>query len=402
MTSQVAVMNLKGIAVASDTVVSLKRDSATKTMGNTAKIYEIGPAHKVLVMHSGSTDMNDVPLSLFVSEWSKTTPTPLATLQDYVDAFIKWASRESVIHVKDSEVGLMSTVLREHFSWVATNARNAVSNEVQGEKETQKAFQKRLQALTAEQVVRGNKFLDGLQGFKGLSESAASQALRDADYDLDNWISYHFGDTPLSQESIDGMKLAAAKALTKFQSLDSDATLAFVGFGADESFGGSITLTIRGIYAGALRVAIEERFGVASDDKSGIHHFAQGDAIATFLRGYNWKIFKKFTSEYREKVFENFSPNFESSKWDEIESQIADTIKSFSHDEFISPMLSTIEAMSLESLAEFAESLVALQATATYAEAGPATVGGLIEVATIDRTSGIRWVKALAYRPRSS
>jgi hypothetical protein len=42
MTSQVAVMNLRGIAVASDTVLSKGSDAGTKTMGNMGKIYEIG------------------------------------------------------------------------------------------------------------------------------------------------------------------------------------------------------------------------------------------------------------------------------------------------------------------------------------------------------------------------
>lgn len=58
-------------------------------------------------------------------------------------------------------------------------------------------------------------------------------------------------------------------------------------------------------------------------------------------------------------------------------------------------MLKTIEAMSTSSLADLAESLVGLQATSTYSKAGAATVGGLIEVVTIDRIKGVQWKRRL-------
>jgi hypothetical protein len=54
--------------------------------------------------------------------------------------------------------------------------------------------------------------------------------------------------------------------------------------------------------------------------------------------------------------------------------------------------------MSLDGLAELADSLVDLQATSTFAQDGPATVGGLIEVATIDRIHGVKWVRKLPGR----
>ena len=78
-----------------------------------------------------------------------------------------------------------------------------------------------------------------------------------------------------------------------------------------------------------------------------------------------------------------------------LASEITDEIDAFSHENFVSPLLSTVEAMSMQSLGDFAESLVGLQATATYSQSGTATVGGLIEVATIDRINGVVWKQKL-------
>ena len=398
MTSQVAVLNLSGIAVASDTVVTITRNSAKKTMGNTAKIYELGSAHKVLVLHSGSTELNSVPVSLFVSEWSKTIPTPLATLQDYVEAFAKWASREAIIHSKDSEIDVMSRALREHFGWISRNVKTAVSGVIKLENETDEEYEARIDEAITEAVNGGSSYLNNLQTLKSLSEHNIQAALDDSGYDLDEWVSSFFDGVPMSQQNTDSMKAQAIKALQKFQELDSDATLAFIGYGSDEPFGGSIKVTVRGIYANGLRCTIEDRFGVAADDKTGIHSFAQGDAIHTFLRGYHQKIFSKFRELYNEAIFEQENCEELKENWQGIEEQIIASVKDFSHEQFVSPMLDTIDAMSLQSLAEFAESLVGLQATATYADSGPATVGGLVEVATIDRTHGVQWVKSLESR----
>jgi hypothetical protein len=398
MTSQVAVMNLRGIALASDTVVSITTNSETKTMGNTAKVYELGSNHKVLIMHSGATQLNSVPNSLYISEWAKTIPTPLPTLQDYVDSFVKWAGRDSYIHSSQSEGTIIRWVLQEHYRWVQRNSKSELENLAPLKKESKEDFQQRRVQAVDEEIQKGLDFLEQLKPIKGLTELQALNLMDLHGFNLDEWFDYYFGDMPSSPVSRLLMKSSAAKALSGWQSLDSDSTLAFVGYGADEPFGGSIKVVIRGIYGNALRVSIDDRFGVASDDQTGITHFAQGDAISAFLRGYNWKITNQINSLFENEIREKINMEISQEVIDEVVESVEKKLGEYSHSEFVSPLLDTINAMSIQSLGEFAESLVGLQATSTYAQAGPATVGGLIEVATIDRTNGVRWMKSLTER----
>ena len=58
---------------------------------------------------------------------------------------------------------------------------------------------------------------------------------------------------------------------------------------------------------------------------------------------------------------------------------------------YVSPMLNQISGMNLFSMSELARTLVGLQATSSESKDGPVSVGGLIEVLTIDRTNGIQW-----------
>jgi hypothetical protein len=402
MTSQVAVLNLRGIAVASDTVVSVTTDETTKTMGNMEKIYQLSDVHKILLLHSGSMRMNDVPLALYVSEWSKTLPTPLPTLQDYVESFIKWASRESLIHTADSESGVMNAVLSEHFRWTKRNVQNRLRNVVKERGEKSEAFSARTKTTIEDEILQATGYLDNLGGLKGITEPQASKLLQDAGFDLDSWTDFHFGDFDLTEIAKASLREAASKSISRFQTLDTDATLSFVGYGADEPFGGSIKVVLRGIYGTGLKTSVEERFGVAPDDQTGITHFAQGDAIAAFIRGYHFRIMDKSNALYQSEIRNKFADSIDlENKLTEIKSAVQDGMSDFSHDSFVGPLLDTIGVMNVQGLGEFAESLVALQATSTYAQKGPATVGGYIEVATIDRTNGVRWVKSLEVRRNS-
>ena len=72
-----------------------------------------------------------------------------------------------------------------------------------------------------------------------------------------------------------------------------------------------------------------------------------------------------------------------------------ETIYEFYRKLFTDPLLDSIEGLDLSHLANLADSLVGMEATSAFGGDSPATVGGFIEVATIDRQNGIVWVKKL-------
>jgi len=395
MTSQVAVMNLRGIAVASDTVLSKGSDAGTKTMGNTGKIYEIGVGHNVLVLHSGSADLNGVPGNLYISEWARTLSGPLPTLQDYIESFTKWSGRDGLIHSSSSELEVITSVLSEHFSWILRLAQSM--RDSKSEKETPARFKKRNQELVDSQIAIGLQFLEDLPKFPNINELVAAKILDEAGYDLDTWISEYFpeDDAP-SDEGKENLRKSARLAIAKFQSLPQDCSFAFVGYGLDEPFGSSITVTCRGIYGGRLHAHLDDKFGALPDvSSSAIQHYAQGDAISAFLRGYNERIYKELRVLLEASFMELLTSDGHPIDSEHVVQEILTAIDKFSADEFIDPLLSTVEAMSMQSLGDFAGALVGLQATSTFGQKGPATVGGLVEVVTIDRANGVQWKRRL-------
>jgi hypothetical protein len=106
-----------------------------------------------------------------------------------------------------------------------------------------------------------------------------------------------------------------------------------------------------------------------------------------------------FVYEFRRRIENKIEEKWGDTTPDPIGWQLAKEIEAeideWAQEKYVEPMLNTIEAMGLKGLAEIADSLVSLQATAANSQRGPATVGGLVEVATIDRINGVQWVRRL-------
>jgi disulfide oxidoreductase YuzD len=126
MTSQIAISNLNGIAVASDTVVTLTKDGAQKTLGNTNKIYELGGAHNILILHSGTSTINDIPHSLHIYEWAKTLGEPKPTVQAYVDSYKAWTAGETKLSKSASEANLIHYILNDHYYYMNWRIKDEV------------------------------------------------------------------------------------------------------------------------------------------------------------------------------------------------------------------------------------------------------------------------------------
>ena len=413
MTSQVAVANFHGIAVASDTVVSQSSSEGMKTLENMSKIYSLGGAHKVVLVHSGNADINGVAHWLHLTEWIRTITEPFSTLGEYVDSYLEWANNAKPLHTPLSEENLMHDLLNDHYYHIKNRADSQLQSELENLAEGQKLDEGRIHEVFKQMVVEGKTYLDELDDFEGYSYKQAVKDLNDSRNKLDEKIEYIYKDYVITDELRKILIKSAGLILSKYQEMSfGDSQIGFVGFGADEPFGGVVTLHCRGFYGSKIHVFVEPRFAVAAPgtengSSSIIRHFAQGDAIHAFIRGYNPRILNRTLRIVRDKIEEVFGDKEWEIKDDdgviigtkttsELSFEIADETykeikEDFSQSSFASPLLNSIEGMSIVNLANFAESLVGIQALSTYSQLGAATVGGLIEVVTIDRAGGVIW-----------
>lgn len=394
MTSQVAVFNMNGIAVASDTVVTSSSKAGSKTTSNSEKIYELGANHKILVMHYGGTTLNDVNHQFQFAEWALTLQNPLKSVEDYMDAYIKWSSVGRKFHSQQSETNLLMSVILEHFEWVKKQIDSEFENLEFEEDSSEDERNTQIAKLNKQKVQDGLDFLKSLDLYHGLTEVTASEAIKAAKIDLGKLVDETFDGYVMTSAIKTALKNSAIATVAREQEMEWQSYLAFVGYGADDPFPSTQVLACRGYYGGQLVFSKGSKNDIQPGSTNAeITRFAQGEAIEAFLKGYNRDILNGITWSIEREII-GFFPE-QSNIANQISEKVVEYIEGHSWRNYVRPLLQQVAGMNLFALAELARTMVSIQATFSESQDGPVSVGGLIEVATIDRVNGVQWKQRL-------
>ena len=388
MTSQVAIYNRFGVAVASDTVVTITSVRGIKTINNSEKIWTLGGEHQVVVLVSGSVDINGLHPQHLVSEWARSLSAPLSTLEQYAECFTSWFTQNQSLITKDLESIPIDFCLRDHYREIRRRTLN-VAQELETDEEVKENFIETIQAGTA--------WLESLPLYAGATDESDGALLIEYEVDLDSIVDQVFHGFPHLDEAREHLKAAAPLVLSRSQEMPHDTNLAFIGFGTDDHFAGGLTVSIRGRYGASLRFNAEEKFGAQPGETSArTSFFAQDSAITGFLWGAEDIVMRKTLNSAWNLFCEQY-PDEEigKSKADEFVEKMSQDIRSFQQEHFVGPMLNAIGFLNLKDVAKLAEALVGIQAMRASASPQPASVGGLIESLIIDRSDGIKWVNRL-------
>ena len=389
MTSQIAVFNALGVAVASDTVTTISTARGTKTTNNAQKIFALPEPHLLVVIESGAVISNGIHIQLLINEWTRTLTGLLPTVKDYAENFSAWYSTESALIPQESELREVHLQLNEHYHEIKHRVQTETANAASDE-EIFASF--KIHAMAA------LEWLEQLEPFEGITDADDEELLVELNLDLHEKIDWIFEGFPGLDELREPLLKCAPLVLSRRQPSSADSDLGFIGFGEQDFFAKSVVMHCRGRYGKSARVTIEESFGTSASERSGsIATFAQDNAIFGFLRGAQYDVmdsaFSYIWSEITKEVNEH-----DEAKLNELREFMAGIRKhmdKIQFDRFVSPMIETIGSLSLIDVASLARSLVGMQAIRSAASPEPASVGGFIESLVIDRVNGIRWIHRL-------
>jgi hypothetical protein len=388
MTSQVALMNLYGVALASDTLASRKADDGYITSEGNNKIWTI-TGHQVQALHYGNTLLGGIPHKIHFEAWVRTLTKPLPNIQAYVSSYKKYCESTKSIHSTKSE--------GENLKWVFKDALNRLSNKVgpqianldstQDELENQNNIHKLLES----EAKSFDAFYKNSHKFEGATKEWLEQSITKFKIDLNELILEVF-DYPVTPRIKTVLKRAMKNFALAAWDIRSDTNLVFVGFGSKDEFAGSQRLRIRGVYNQKLLAITEGALYVSPDDiDSRIIYAAQADAMKALLQGYHPRF-----GDRLEKVLARHIQDFLDGKKMErhygtdLTDKITEELADFSSNSFINPAFNAIMNMSPEQLAASAKGLVVMQAAAAAIGTQTPTVGGPVEVSTITKQGGVR------------
>jgi hypothetical protein len=404
MTSQIVLMNKIGLAIASDSSLTMTRGSNRRTYASAEKIFPLGPDHKVAVLHSGHVEFMSHPYEVLISEWNRSLSKPFATLEDYALSFTSWLSHRQDLFTEESQSEFLEGFITDYLLEVRQTILNRLNSEKIGKDEWANAEVLDLVNGILSQDV---EYLDGLIDLDGLNDKWADSRYSTLFLAISAAIEYVFDDVPRDSKSDDLYKEITRRILFKrIFSSNYDSRIALVGYGERDMYPSHIWIDFQGVVADKPRF-IRDSIAIKHNYECSLRTHAQDEAIHTFLRAYHASfinVAKSIQSETIDQISsladqnlpetesEIFSEKIESLKL-EREEALMGAFSKASDEDFVQPFTSTLSGLPSTSLGKMAESLIALQILRQSSQAIQDTVGGPVDVAVITLDKGFQWFR---------
>lgn len=408
MTSQIAILNKFGVAIASDTLSTLESGNSAKTLQNTRKMFELGPEHKVVVVNSGNTHINGVPVATLLAKWAETHPDPLDSLENYAWSFIFWLELLSEKELPETKLKL-SDFLAASLQDISESVSKQYPD---GDKPWWQAsidkftndltYKERYQRLAAREIGKFCRQIESMEDeFYEVEEGESKTLILE---EISRLSLLWFPPESLKETTRKKLDKSLWKSTYKKPIISEGAcTLGFVGYGAKDFYPRVEDFNFDCVIPGITRYQQSGSQHTNFKNSAGMYRWAQFDAIDTFLKGIHSTFlydlrhnFKNAAMEQKRVEFENpedFTPEIQK-QWGGMGEAIYDRIETFIGDyqeKHYENLLSTLNFMDTPELSHVAKSLIEMQALAAHNSMNIQTVGGDIEVATIDPKNGIVW-----------
>ncbi len=425
MTCQVVLFNAWGVALASDSAVT----SGNRVLHGSEKVFALTLPHKIAVLTSSSARLMSFPWESVLSAWSETLTRPLSSVEDYWTSLEKWLSSSisSTVEVVDAEFDYLENVvywkIRENlveniwkpFLYDAFQEMTTPEDfEIAKGRNWSPDFKERMNnLLTPEINEKVRSVLAGLKQeriesheiAKGLTIGQATVWIQRYFAEYQSRFDKSFKDDILDDlpdfENIEEMFLELAATYVAYPDESRTSWICMAGFGEDDLLPSGLEQEVHGVIAGVVLKG--HGFVGAQIEEQGSLFYGQRDALNSLVFGQdsllldatakNNETLSKLRAEIPEgddalstRMREAFDSTLGSSNLEEA-------VISAGREKRLRPFQRAIQMSPVKDLADFAGTLVGVQAAqAAFTQDNP-TVGGPIDVAIITRHEGFQWIR---------
>ena len=407
MTAIVAVLNRKSVAIAADSAVTVGNTHKVVNCGN--KIFTLSKYEPISIMTYNYASFMGTPWEIIIKEYrKKLNVQKKETVELYMNDFIDYLYSEHFFANNKNEENYLGMLLAEFYTAninvtknktnLATSDPNFYANFIS---EVNDCMQNNYNApkIPGFEHYSIGRFTDYSKNIMNkFFASALEVPIIDADKDLFFRSFYQFIKCPIVNSGYTG--------------------LVFAGYGTKELFPSMVPIRIMGAFDGLLRFVVDKDLAcqIKNDDTGPsvyICPFAQIDVTQTIIRGINPNL---------QEIINQVIANTTSQLMDVIRTEVAkiqgnDTVKNTLNalnpeaivdavqkqisvemrQTYTDPLLSTLDMLDKEDLANVAESLISLTSLVRRMQPGEETVGGPVDVAVISKGDGFIWIKRKHY-----
>jgi len=420
MTSEVAVMNKQGIALAADSAVTIGEGPEQKIFTSASKIFTLSKFQPVGVMIYGSASLMGMPWETIIKIYrNKLGNRSFAKIEDYASDFLSFVTDTDELFPNKEQLLYIEHCIYSYFRLIEQEFTKRVSKKLEIDKEIDESRTREI----ASNIIHDH--------FKKWSEAKSSNSVpkefkHDFRREYRNLIREAkkevFEKLPLTSRSSRQLTEIAINLFVKFPdglAAPFYSGVVFAGFGAEDVFpvleAYSIELRI-GHYLKHRRD--EEACGrITFSNRSAIRPFAQSEMVMTFMTGID-PDYQDFMDEYMYGLCSEY-PNVLVDSIDGLREEEKETHKTRLRDvgqstfeqylrelskyrrkHHIDTVMNVVWALPIDELAAMAESLISLTSFKRRVSATAETVSGPIDVAVISKGDGFIWIKRKHYFER--
>lgn len=412
MTAEVVILNREAVAVAADSAVTVA-GRGPKIYNTANKLFSLSVAEPVAVMIYGAGTFGPIPWETVVKEYRRAlAKKTFGSVSEYATDFIEHLSgltqhvtrdeqRERVAMTAHWELETIHDVVKEEIFAAAAAGADLDDSAI---------FE-----LIVKKIESTIELLEQGTLVEGLSAAVVGREIASAVPDWAGFVASAFQSLP-----IDDRVVRRARVLVRWSLRLADRSpwrggVVVVGFGEEQIFPALSHYLLDGVVANRVRVNPGSHVQIGADQSAGIYPFAQEDMVVTFMDGvhpgFRLALYE-FVDETVALLAERFCNEVEGSLPAAILLELQDEMKqarSWVTEHFESgmaeflernnsgPVMSVVEVLPKEELAEMAEALVNLTSFKRRVTPGAETVGGPIDVAVISKGDGLVWIKRKHY-----
>ncbi len=406
MTSEIAVMNQRAVALAADSAVTLIDGRTVVVRNEQRKLYQLLEGEPVGVMFYGVADVMGHPWDQLIAHFQKNHAGARTSLAGYATAFTGMLDHLEEFFPRERHKDEYRRLLASVYGYILRYASylQQTSGDIDGAD---------IAILDAaiEQVWRDYQYLeDGAPraDLPCFPPGFGEVVLRDHTDQIEELISYGFAAAGLGQQAQRRLRDIAVYCVTKDLFLEDVTGLVFGGFGSEDRYPVLSTWFVSAIVSGIAKRAEASVDAIDTDIKSKIRIFADSEVTNAFIRGIDFNLERRLYGGFAQMMYGLVSEvvdafdDASADKRDEVRRNYHGAVPaylemfhgmmaSYQQQAYINPVLRVLEIAPRGDLAETARELVGLNVFKKRIMAQRETVGGAIDVAVISREGGFQW-----------
>lgn len=399
MTVEVGILNKQGVALATDSAVTIGNGRGYYNTAN--KLFALSKYQPVAIMLYSNAAFMECPLEIIIKEYrKKLKEDKFDTLKEYWDDF-KDFLKKFVIEYKIEQKNILVDEIANFLDDVDIEIQRAIKAytkklEQENENITEVDITSEINDIINRTLVDINENFEKIENDDQFID-ILDEIKEEIEDDIKDKIDLIIG-IELSDEMTDLLLSFCYKVLTKKIVFPSHTGIVIAGYGDKEVYPSIVSGEVSGCYFNKLKIANERVDEINNSIRASIIPFAQDDVIKTFMNGIDVNYMERIQS-----VIENNTMlkelDVDGKCREELIKKIASECEEMSHTNHWGPMVTTVSSAPKEELSQMAETLVNLTSfrRKMNMDEYSQTVGGPVDVAVITKGDGLIWIKRKQY-----